>query len=145
MKKTFLLIAMLALAGAALFAAGNDVKVAVIVSAGSPLAKSLDAAGVKKIFTGKMLYIDGVLIVPLNRKDQDIYTMFLERFVGQTNSSYKNYWVKLVFAQGLEAPEIKDTAAEVISLVAENKAAIGYVTDAELKGSEKKVKVIAVK
>jgi ABC-type phosphate transport system substrate-binding protein len=145
MKKMFLVMLAVIMAAGLAFAAAHGLKIAVIVGVDSPLAKGLGEEGIKKIFLGKTIYAGGRQILPVNMGDGEVYEAFLEKFIGQTAGAYKNYWIKQVFATGVSAPDVKDTSRDVIDYVSENKYAIGYVAESELKGKENKVKVIAEK
>jgi hypothetical protein len=87
---------------------------------------SVSADDVRDVFIGDKQIAGNVKLVPLDntaaQKD------FLERVVRINATRYDNVWTKKGFRDGLNAPALKNSDAEVISAVKTIPGAIGYVS-----------------
>lgn len=111
----------------------------VIVNPGntSPIEKK----DLENLYLGKTkAFPNGNSAHPVNQQEAAaIRTAFDTNIVGKTGSQMKSYWAKLVFTG--KAVPIKEVAsdAEVISTVANDPAAIGYIDSKNVDGSVKVV------
>ncbi|MCV2883538.1 substrate-binding domain-containing protein [Aestuariibacter sp. AA17] len=115
-------------------------QVAVIVHPSN--SSELDEGTIKKIFLGKTTkFNDGKIALPLNgAKDSAPREYFNNTVLGRTTNQVNSYWSKLVFTGKGEMPKEVDSDAEVVSTVAANQGAIGYVDPSAVNDS---VKVVA--
>jgi ABC-type phosphate transport system substrate-binding protein len=83
---------------------------------------------VRDIFLGEKQLANGVKLVPVDN------TAAQERFLAkvlQTDAQkYAARWVRKSFREGIQAPAVKGSDAEVIALVKSTPGAIGYVAQA---------------
>lgn len=87
---------------------------------------TLSAEEVRDAFLGDKQMAGGTRIVPLDNAAQQ--KDFLERVLKVDPAKYNAIWVKKGFRDGLNAPPVKTSDAEVIAAVKANPGAIGYVS-----------------
>jgi len=103
---------------------------AVIVSADSALT-SASADSVRQVYLGKSESLEGIKVTPLDQSaDSDVRASFYEAVAGMKQAQAKSYWAKQVFTGKATPPDEIGSDADIISAVASNNAAIGYVSDA---------------
>lgn len=103
---------------------------AVIVSADSALT-SASAESVRQVYLGKSESLEGTRVTPFDQSaDSDVRAGFYEAVVGMKAAQAKSYWAKQVFTGKGTPPEEIGSDADIVSAVASNSAAIGYVSDA---------------
>lgn len=97
---------------------------------------------IKKIFLGKTKsYTNGRSAILISPSNTDIAVEeFNSKVLGKSNSQVKAYWSKILFTGKGTPPQEMDSNGAVISSVASNPDAIGYV-DASAVTSD--VKVVA--
>ena len=102
---------------------------------------SLDTKSISKIFLGKSnSFPSGGEAVPINLKSgTPITDEFNKNVVGKNSSQLKSYWSKLVFTGKGTPPKEVATEADVINLVKDNPAIIGYVSPSAATGDVKVV------
>ena len=104
----------------------------VIVIGHAGLSK-LNASTIQRIFTGKIIEIDGVHVTAVNLKASALRDRFLQRYLNQNDDKYTAYWtVRRFIGKGLPPKELSN-AAEVINFVQTTPGAIGYIDENELK------------
>ena len=104
----------------------------VIVIGHAGLSK-LNSTTVQRIFTGKAIEVDGVLVTAINLKSGALRNRFLQRFLNQDDDKYTAYWtVRRFIGKGIPPKELSSTA-EVIDFVQNTPGAIGYIDEDELK------------
>lgn len=104
----------------------------VVVIGHAGLSK-LNASTVQRIFTGKIIEIDGVHVKAVNLKASALRDRFLQRYLNQNDDKYTAYWtVRRFIGKGIPPKELS-SAAEVISFVQTTPGAIGYIDETELK------------
>ncbi len=91
---------------------------------------TIDAKAISKIYLGKSnSFPSGGEAVPINIKSgSSIVDEFNEKVVGKNSSQLKSYWSKLVFTGKGTPPKEVASEADVINLVKDNPAIIGYVS-----------------
>lgn len=103
----------------------------VVVIAHAGLSK-LNERTVQRIFTGKIIEIDGVHVTAVNHKAGALRDRFLQRYLNQKNDKYTAYWtVRRFIGKGIPPRELSSTA-EVIRFVQNTPGAIGYINENEL-------------
>ncbi|MBV1911832.1 MAG: phosphate ABC transporter substrate-binding protein [Kangiellaceae bacterium] len=105
-------------------------EVVVIVNPGN--ASALTEKDIKRIFLGKMKsFPSGGTILPVNHSaSSDIRKSFDKSALGKSASQIKAYWSKLVFSGKGNPPKELPNDAEIVKLVSENPAVIGYIDSA---------------
>jgi len=95
---------------------------------------------VSSVYLGKTKsFEDGKQIIPVNLSGTTMEEDFNKKVLGKSSSQMKAYWSKLVFTGKGTPPKDAKTDADVISLVSENPATIGYVDASSVTD---KVKVV---
>jgi hypothetical protein len=125
------LSALLALAGAA-SAAGE-----VVVIANPGLA--LGPGDIIEVFLGDKRFAGDVKLVPVDNASAQ--EQFLARYLKLDPDKYSTAWIKKSFRDGVNAPAVKATDAEVVDFVRKTKGAVGYVKG----GARDGVKVVDAK
>lgn len=140
MRRTLVLLAAL-LAGAAGTARAQY---AVIVNAANPVT-SLTKDEASKLFLKKTTkWADGKAVVPVDQdKTAKVRENFCVAVLGRPASAVASYWQQQIFSGEGVPPAEKKTDAAIVSFVAGDPGAIGYVSTAEGLGSG--VKVVAIK
>ncbi len=104
----------------------------IVVIAHQGVAK-MDAKTVGKIFTGKVISINGTNVIAVNLKNTNVRSKFLQSFVGLDDEKYVAYWtVRKYIGKGTPPKEL-NSAAEVIQYVQTTPGAIGYIDESDLR------------
>ncbi|WP_238455774.1 hypothetical protein [Azohydromonas lata] len=130
-RRTFIAHTLPALAGAAgVAAAWADEGVAVI---GNLPARALDAETLKRIYTGRTIELEGLLLRPVNLPyGHPLRRRFLSAVLQQQEDDYLAYWtVRRYIGKGAPPRELAGTA-EVLVHVRNTPGAIGYVEASQL-------------
>jgi ABC-type phosphate transport system substrate-binding protein len=115
------------LLAALLAAACGTVQAAeVYVIANAPL--DLTPEEVKEIFLGEVQFAGALKLQPVDNAGAQ--NEFLARVLKMSGTKYQGTWTKKAFRDGLNAPPLKATDAEVLGFVRNNPGAIGYVSTA---------------
>jgi ABC-type phosphate transport system substrate-binding protein len=133
MKKIFLPVLLLLLAM-------NDVLAGDVVVIGHANLGKLDVAAVQKIFTGKLIKVDGIDVTAVNVKSGPLRDQFLQTYLQQTDAKYTAYWAIRLFVGKGAPPQELSSPAEVVKFVQSTPGAIGYVDESDLVDS---VRVLA--
>ncbi|MFC5496360.1 hypothetical protein ACFPOE_02355 [Caenimonas terrae] len=89
---------------------------------------ALTADDIRDIYIGDKQIADGVKLVPLDNSAQQ--KDFLEKVLKLDGAKYNGIWIKKGFRDGLNAPAVKSSDAEVIATVKSTPGAVGYVSSA---------------
>ena len=101
-----------------------------VVVIGHKDIKELNANIVMRIFTGRVIEVEGVAVIPVNiRPSAPVRDKFLSKYLGQNEDKYSAYWTVRRFIGKGTPPREVDTDAEVIEFVRNNSGAVGYVDD----------------
>ena len=133
MKSLSVLIGGLLVSVAAQAEAGS-----IVVGPGTAI-DTLDADMVKRIFLGREATLGGKPLVVVFQKSGATREAFDGGFLGKPGAQLTSYWSKLVFTGKAKAPEEVADDAAVKAKVAATPGAIGYIEDAAVDGSVKKV------
>jgi hypothetical protein len=86
---------------------------------------SLTADEVKEAFLGDKQLAGGIKLVPVDNAAQQ--ADFTTKVLAMDVAKYSARWTKKAFREGLTAPSIKGSDAEVIAFVKATPGAVGYV------------------
>jgi len=104
-----------------------------VVVIGHPGVSKLNTATVERIFTGKVVEVDGTRITAVNLKPGALRDRFLQRYLHEDDDKYTAYWtVRRFIGKGIPPKELA-SPAEVIDFVQNTPGAIGYIDENELK------------
>lgn len=130
-KKAHLLLT--ALLCAALGPLAPVVAQAGVVVVGHPGMRKLDVATVERIYSGKVVELDGQPVVPVNLPPQSpLRQRFLKDFMQRDEPSYLAYWtVRRYVGKGAPPKEVGSTS-EVVMHVLHNPGAMGYMEETDV-------------
>ena len=105
-----------------------------VVIIGHPSLHHLDRLTVERIYTGKVVEVDGQHVCALDLPVGDpLRNRFLARWLGTDEDRYTAYWtVRRYIGKGAPPKEL-DHSTDIISLVQSTPGAIGYIDANELK------------
>lgn len=115
-------------------AATGESSVAGVVVIGHPNLKRLDISTVAKIYTGKVIEVDGISVTAINANSgSPVRDRFLQVYLNQDEDKYTAYWtVRRYIGKGASPKELS-RSAEVINYVNSTPGAIGYIDEADLQ------------
>lgn len=126
MKKSILILLFTAL----LEASSAFADIVVIAHQGVP---KMDAKTVGKVFTGKIISVNGTSVIAVNLKNTNVRSKFLQNFVGLDDEKYIAYWtVRRYIGKGIPPKEL-NSADEVIRYVQSTPGAIGYIDESDVR------------
>lgn len=101
-----------------------------VVIIGHASMRKLDLATLQRIYTGKVVEIDGSPVTPLNAApSQAVRQRFLNDYLQQDEEKFVAYWtVRRYVGKGTPPREVKDTAT-MVEQVNKTPGAIGYVDE----------------
>lgn len=80
---------------------------------------------IRDVFLGEKHHAGGVLLIPVdNAAAQD---EFLRKVLQTDAQKYYSRWTKKSFREGIVAPALKGSDAEVIAFVRSTRGAVGYI------------------
>ncbi len=83
---------------------------------------------IQKLFTGRTVAVDGVLVTPVNASPGDkLRSDFLQNFLNQTEEKYQAYWTVRQFVGKGRPPRNLTNTDEIIKFVRSTKGAVGYL------------------
>lgn len=107
-----------------------------VVLIGHASMRKLDLVTVQRIYTGKVVEIDGNPVIPVNAQpNQSVRLRFLTDYLQQDEEKFVAYWtVRRYVGKGTPPREFGDTAA-LIAYIQKTPGAIGYVHENEVTPS----------
>lgn len=104
-----------------------------VVLIGHASMRKLDLVTVQRIYTGKVVEIDGNPVIPVNAPPNQVNRQhFLNDYLQQDEEKFVAYWtVRRYVGKGTPPREIGDTSA-LIAYIQKTPGAIGYVDDSEV-------------
>lgn len=87
---------------------------------------SLSSSEVRDVFLGDKQFAGSTKLIPVDNSAAQ--ENFLSKVLQISNSKYASTWTKKAFRDGLTAPAVKSSDAEVIEFVKRTKGAVGYVS-----------------
>jgi hypothetical protein len=88
-------------------------------------ALALNADEIREVFLGDKQLASGVKLLPVDNAAQQ--TDFLAKVLQTDVAKYSARWTKKAFREGLTAPPVKGSDAEVLAFVKATPGAVGYV------------------
>ena len=105
-----------------------------IVVIGNANLSRIDVATVERIYTGKVVEVEGISIKPVNASSGSaVRIRFLQVYLNEDEDKYTAYWtVRRYIGKGVSPRELS-SSADVISFVKSTPGAIGYIDEADLQ------------
>lgn len=104
-----------------------------VVVIAHPGVPKVDSKTVAKIYTGKLISVNGVSVTAVSLKNQNVKTKFLQNFVGLDEEKYIAYWtVRRHIGKGVPPKEFA-SVDELIRYVQSTPGAIGFIDDSDLR------------
>lgn len=99
-----------------------------------PSVPRLDSVTVERIYTGKVVEVGGVRVMPLDLvTGHPLRGRFLVRWLDRDEERYSAYWtVRRYVGKGVPPSQVQ-TTADMIRLVSGTPGAVGYVDEADVK------------
>lgn len=85
----------------------------------------LDADEIRDVFLGEKQFVGSVKLVPVDNRA--LQPEFLAKVLQTDERKYAARWTRKSFREGLAAPTVKGSDAEVIAFVRATPGALGYV------------------
>lgn len=96
---------------------------------------------ISKLYTGATKsWSDGAQAKLIDLSDESKREAFYQEYTGRNAGAIKSAWARIVFSGRGVPPKVLDSDAEVISEVAKDKNAVGYVDQSSLDGSVRVVR-----
>ncbi len=105
-----------------------------VVVIGHASIKRLDAPTLARIYTGRVIEVDGIAVTAINANaGSEVRTRFLQVFLNQDEDKYTAYWtVRRYIGKGASPREMRKSS-EVIRFVTSTPGAIGYIDVSDLQ------------
>lgn len=132
-KISLVMVLITLLLSCTLYASAYARELAVIANNDYPL-NSVSASVVKDIYFGEKTSEGRVRIKPMDQRDEAIKKRFIEKVMGSYVDSYKAYWIKKFFQEGVTPPKSIGTPYEIIQAISQTSGAVGYVWMDDVKG-----------
>ncbi len=105
-----------------------------LVVIGHPGLRGLDAPTLAKIYTGKVIEVDGISVTAVNaNRGSTVRNRFLQLYLSQDEDKYTAYWtVRRYIGKGASPRELS-RSADIINFVNSTPGAIGYINEADIQ------------
>jgi hypothetical protein len=87
---------------------------------------SLDADEVREVFLGEKQFVGALKLVPIDNSGAQ--AEFLNKVLQTDARTYAARWTKKSFREGLAAPGVRGSDAEIAAFVRATPGAVGYLT-----------------
>ncbi len=105
-----------------------------VVVIGNANIKRLDSQIVARIYTGRVIEVDGVSVTAVNANaGSSVRDRFLQLFLNQDEDKYTAYWTVRRYIGKGASPREFPKASDVIRFVTTTPGAIGYIEEAEVR------------
>lgn len=105
-----------------------------ILVIGHPNLPKLDVGTIQKLYTGRIVEIDGATVTVVNAlPDNPLRGRFLAAFLGQDEEKYTAYWTVRRFIGKGTPPRELASCAEIIEFVQGRPGAVGYIDASALR------------
>lgn len=113
--------------------AGESKAVGGVVVIGHPNLPGLDVRTLEKVYTGKIIEVNGIAVTPVNADSGSaVRSRFLQVYLHEDEDKYTAYWiVRRYIGKGAPPREISGSAA-VIAFVKSTPGAIGYIDESDV-------------
>jgi hypothetical protein len=111
---------------------------AAVVVIGHDQLIGLDEVAINRIYTGKMIEVQGIAVSPVNLYSAtELRSRFMQQIIGQDDDKYIAYWVvRRSIGRGFPPKEFS-SPSEVLNYVKNTPGAIGYVDEADVTSGVK--------
>ena len=105
-----------------------------VVVIGHASLTRLDVATLEKIYTGRVIEVDGIPVKPVNANSGSaVRDRFLKVYLNEDEDKYTAYWtVRRYIGKGASPRELT-SSADVINFVKSTPGAIGYIDEADVQ------------
>jgi ABC-type phosphate transport system substrate-binding protein len=105
-----------------------------VVVIGHASLTRLDVATLEKIYTGRIIEVDGIPVKPVNANSgSTVRNRFLQFYLNEDEDKYTAYWtVRRYIGKGASPRELT-SSADVINFVKSTPGAIGYIDEADVQ------------
>lgn len=105
-----------------------------VVVIGHPNLTSLDALTLEKVYTGRVIEVNGIPVTAINANSgSNVRARFLQMFLHQDEDKYTAYWVvRRYIGKGAPPREISGSAA-TLDFVRSTPGAIGYIEESDVQ------------
>ncbi len=105
-----------------------------IVIIGNSNVPKMDITMVQKIYTGKVISVEGINVTPVAVKaGMSERNRFLQNFMNEDEEKYTAYWtVRRYIGKGTPPNEL-DSTTDVIRYVKQTSGAVGYIDETQLE------------
>lgn len=105
-----------------------------VVVIGHENVKHLDTRTVARIYTGRVIQVDGVSVTAINAKvGNPLRKHFLRIYLNQDEDKYTAYWtVRRYIGKGASPREFGNTN-DIINFVTTTPGAIGYIKESDIR------------
>lgn len=114
----------------------------VLVTNRANAVSSVSAQDARNIFLGKKSsWSNGEKIVVFTQTSSPVHSTFVKQVVGKTSQQFSTFWKKALFTgTGIPPRDLKGDA-QVLSTVAAQPGAVGYISDSALNDSVKRLDI----
>jgi ABC-type phosphate transport system substrate-binding protein len=83
---------------------------------------------IKKIYTGRIIEVEGTLVTPINIKTPNyLRSLFLMKYLNQDEDKYTAYWTVRRFIGKGTPPKELDSETEMLEFIRNNPGSLGYI------------------
>lgn len=101
---------------------------------GHPGMQPLDLTTLQRIYTGKVVEVNGTRVTPVNLPPGNpLRVEFLATYLGESDAKYIGYWTVRRYVGKGTPPRELDSIDAVIQFVSKTAGAIGYIDDDRVK------------
>ena len=105
-----------------------------IVVIGNQNIASLDAATLQKIYTGRVIELNGVSVTAVNSSSGSaLRSRFLQSYLNEDDDRYVAYWIARRYAGKGAPPRELSGSNAIINYVKGTPGAIGYIDESEVE------------
>lgn len=105
-----------------------------VVVIGHTSIKRIDAPTLARIYTGRVIEVDGVAVTAINAiAGSEVRTRFLQMFLNQDEDKYTAYWTVRRYIGKGASPREMGKSSDVIRFVTSTPGAIGYIDASDLQ------------
>ena len=100
--------------------------------------QALDRQTLVRIYTGRVVEVDGIRVTPINLPPGNMVRQdFLRHYLSQDEDKYTGYWTVRRYVGKGTPPKELDNSADVLEFVSKTEGAIGYVESADIPSGVK--------
>ncbi len=134
MRERILKMGIPAILAALASAAGDAIAAGGVVVIGHSGLTGLDAVTLEKIYTGKVIEVNGTSVVAVNASSGSaVRNRFLQAYLHEDEDKYTAYWVVRRYIGKGASPREMSSTADVINFVNSTPGGIGYINEAEVQ------------